>query len=160
MLRLMPCLRFSCSCKYEVLNLCIMIWQQHFSPHLIRQEIKWLSQIFLLNSADLLIFYTVGENISISNQVHSVHSTGDLENCFEITSTKIETQEVHNKENKQKIVETRDEKYETREIWWLGEKYIRCVQWIIGQAQRESVYLDIELITLLSTESHVWSRIV
>ena len=69
--RFMFCLKFSCYWKYEVLNLSIVIWQQHFTcPH-IREEIKWLSEISLLDRR--LIYWKFihlegTRNISISNK--------------------------------------------------------------------------------------------
>ena len=49
--RFMFCLKFSCYWKYEVLNLVIVIWQPHFTWPRIREEIKWLSEISLLDRA-------------------------------------------------------------------------------------------------------------
>ena len=74
--RFMFCLKFSCYWKYEVLNLGIVIWQQHFTWPRIREEIKWLSEISLLDRR--LIYWKFirrerTRNISISTK--SVCST-------------------------------------------------------------------------------------
>ena len=61
--RFMFCLKFSCYWKYEVLNLSIVIWQQHFTCPPYKGGNKMaLRDFFIGPPSDLLKIYTLGEN--------------------------------------------------------------------------------------------------